>query len=378
MRTTSFSLNLAHPEQNVRKRDSVLQHAKHDADTVRRDEYATHLSLGFYSHATDLNSQAFTTLAYLNPNLTSLRLDFCGRIDDDALSVFTRSLPHLTRIELLGPFLVHPSAWAAFFEAHPCLEAFLITQSPRFDLECIKALVANCGEQLKELRLKEIGKMDDAFLEEIAKVKKLTSLDISDPSHSCSQDTVIDLLSAVGSALVHLNLSKHNLLTDEFLEQGLKPHTRVLESLVLSHLPELTDKGVSDFFSTWTENPPLVSLDLSRNPALASDALVSVLKHSGEKLQVLDINGWKGVGEAALRDVARLGKQLRRVDVGWCREMDDFIAKAWMEEGVDSKGRVRGCDKLEELKVWGCNKITERCPRKVSAPVVESWPVIGG
>jgi DNA repair protein RAD7 len=69
------------------------------------------------------------TLALHNANLTSLRLDFCGGLDDASFKVFSTSLSSLQRLELLGPFLVRTAAWQAFFESHPKLEAFLITQS---------------------------------------------------------------------------------------------------------------------------------------------------------------------------------------------------------------------------------------------------------
>ncbi|KAF6758322.1 hypothetical protein DFP72DRAFT_1106852 [Ephemerocybe angulata] len=138
-----------------------------------------------------LTSSALESLVYMNPNLTSLRLDFCGQLDDKSFKLFITSLPALQRIELLGPFLVRAPSWKAFARAHPNLEGFLINQSPRFDLECMHALVTYC-RGLKALRLREIGKMSDAFLEEIGDLgpEALTYLDLSCPSESCS-DTAI-------------------------------------------------------------------------------------------------------------------------------------------------------------------------------------------
>ena len=314
---------------------------------------------------TDLPSPALESLAYLNANLTSLRLDFCGLLDDAAFKVFSTSLPALTRIELLGPFLVRSEAWQTFFKAHPILEGFLITQSPRFDVACAKSLVQHCPD-LKELRLKEIGKMSDEFIEEIMELGVgLTYLDISDPTHSCSDDTLIGMLSVFGAELTYLNLSKHRLISDRFLSDGLAEYTQHLDSLLLSHLPELTDKGVADFFGGWKGRPPLRLLELARNHELGCDALEAIMKHSGKRLEELNINGWKEVGEDALRAIGRRGVELRRIDVSWCREMDDFIMKAWFE-GEDVRGvRKGGCMKVKEIKVWGCNKITKWCQKKV-------------
>lgn len=288
-------------------------------------------------------------------------------MDNTVISAWCTALPSLRRLELLGPFLVRVPAWKSFFESHPQLEGFLITQSPRFDLECMSSLVDNC-KGLKELRLKEVGKMEDGFLECLKKLKSgLTYLDLSDPTISLSEEAVIGLMSAIGSTLTHLNLSKNDLLTDTFLNEGLKPHVHELTSLTLSNLPALTDEGVAEFFEHWGDSNeqmkaslPLTSLDLSRNHVLSSAALAALLAHSGSVLHHLNINGWKFTSEAALSEIATRASSLRSLDVGWCREMNDFVMKDVMEK----------CERLKEVKAWGCNKLTERCPRKVSTVYV--------
>ncbi|KAF5386700.1 hypothetical protein D9615_002106 [Tricholomella constricta] len=329
--------------------------------------------------ATNLPSPALTTLIHLNPNLTSLRLDFCGHLDDTCFATLSSSLPALTSLELLGPFLVRPPAWIAFFAAHPTLKAFKITQSPRFDLACMQALTAHCAPTLTALRLRELGKLDDAFLEAMHAFPHLEELDLGDPGEStaCSGEALAALLGELAETLRVLDLSRHGLLSDEALRRGLGSARRV-EALLLMHVPLLTDEGVAAFFGEW-ENAPLRRVEMSRNHALGSEALVALLRHSGKRLEVLGINGWGGVEEEALKMVGRLGVELRKLDVGWVREVDDFVVKSWIEgeaegEGVvvDARGgqkrimRGGGCQRLCEVKVWGCNKITERCPRKAS------------
>jgi len=278
------------------------------------------------------------------------------------MTAWCTALPSLTQLELLGPFLVRVPAWISFFESHPQLERFLITQSPRFDIECIKALVRNC-KGLKDLRLREIQNMEDGFATSLKELKKsLVSLDLSSPSVSLSEAALIGLMKAVGPTLAHLDLSGHDLITDAFLREGIKPHARALRSLTLSKIPELTDEGVAEFFDTWAvvpkskkANPPLTSLDLSRNDGLSSDALIAVLAHSGSALHHLNINGWKSTSEEALNQIARSAKFLRSLDVGWCREVNDFVIKELMTE----------CECIKEVKAWGCNRLTEYCPSKV-------------
>ncbi|KAF8647400.1 hypothetical protein AX16_006742 [Volvariella volvacea WC 439] len=394
---------------------------------------ATNTSLTFHD-ATSLPSSALCSLAYLNPNLTSLRLDFCGQIDDAAISTFSSSLPGLVRIELLGPFLVRAPAWQNFFASHPMLEGFLITQSPRFDLDCVKALVQHCGPTLTELRLREVGKMDDAFIAELTtlgsvsgttdkkgkgkgkqKAKQgepiLRYLDLGEPGASCSEPALVGLMQSLGPSLTSLDLSRHNALTDDFLFDGVLPNVTQLTSLSLCNVPDLTDQGVARFFDQWIgKNTGLIEIRLSRNHLLGSQALKGILKHSGRMLEVLEIDGWKDVGEDVLRLVAKYAKELREVDVGWCRAMDDFVVKAWlygeddgntasvqekpqarvkdpededamdvdadagenkeepyrvvMDERVEEDGKKGGCEKLKHLKVWGCNRVTANCPRR--------------
>ncbi|KAG6883917.1 hypothetical protein C0993_002851 [Termitomyces sp. T159_Od127] len=341
--------------------------------------------------ATNLPSPALETLVLLNPNLTSLRLDFCGHMDDKAISVLSSSLPSLKHVELLGPFLVRSAAWVTFFESHPTLETFKITQSPRFDIEAMLALKKHCTSTLTALRLREIGAMSDAFLDAIGNFKKIEELDIADPgkTNECAAEALQGVLSALSGTLRSLDLSRHEQVTDSVLTEGLVG-TCYLEELVVQNAPLLTDSGVAEFFGTW-KNQPLRRIDMGRNHNLGSAALVALLKHSGEKLEELGINGWGSVEAQALKLLGRLGGELRKLDVGWVREVDDFLVKEWMEgdaeedlESGKKKARKQeavrsaGCTRLFEVKVWGCNKITAKCLKKkgVSIHGVESHTAV--
>jgi DNA repair protein RAD7 len=173
-------------------------------------------------------------------------------------------------------------------------------------------------------------------------------------------------MSTVGEGLTYLDLSGHTFITDTFLVDGIKANARVLTELMLSNVPSLTDEGVAEFFDTWAvkdeedesslSNPPLRQLDLSRNNLLSSSALVAILSHSGKTLTHLNINGWKATSAESLNQIATRAKELKCLDIGWCREMDDFIMKAIMEK----------CEKVRDIKAFGCNRLTEHCPRKVS------------
>ncbi|KAF7322013.1 Dna dependent atpase [Mycena kentingensis (nom. inval.)] len=366
-------------------------------------------NLRFYD-ATNLNPNAFIALGNLNPNLTSLRLDFCGTLNDEAITSWNTSLPSLVSLELLGPFLVREAAWITFLACHPNMEAFIITQSPRFSLSCLDALLGASANTLRRLGLREVGLLSAAFIQHIidAGLDKLTYLDIAEPSASLADDTIIALLGAVGSTLEHLDLSGHSALTDAILTRGIVAHNMgVLTSLGLAGLTELSDAGVARFFDELKANdaPGLLQLDMARNHELKSAALAALIAHSGATLVELNINGWKEVDVAhdealgGIKTVPRRRRRqqrdeedededlsepasdaeanadnddkdedvemtdprstepalpllasiylLRKLDVGWCRAVDDFVVK----------GVLEGCPALEELKVWGCNRV---------------------
>ncbi|KAG8219151.1 RNI-like protein, partial [Butyriboletus roseoflavus] len=326
--------------------------------------------LRFYD-ATNLTPPALTTLASLNPNLTHLYLDYCGRLTCPVITAFSKSLPHLTHLSLLGPFLVRADAWIEFFSAKPELRSFRIVQSPRFDVECINSLAENCTK-LEELQLKEVGLLDDTFVEPLCALPPLKSLDLSHPGIGILEDGWLEILERHGPTLGSFDPSWHDGFTDVVLENGIRKHARVITSLTLEGLSSLSNNGVAHFFENWnnpctrdsedcesgmevdyeddpeafTPNPPLRIVSLARNRALSSATLTALLTHSASSLVSLNLNG---LGPISSESLGRLKDALdvRWLDVSWCRELDDFMMK----------DVVSSASKLGEVRVWGCNRV---------------------
>jgi len=122
----------------------------------------------------------------------------------------------------------------------------------------------------------------------------------------------------------------------------------------MAALEELTDEKIGQFFLEWEKNSGLTSVDLSRNHTLSSLALNAVLKHSGSHLKSLNINGWKATSNESLTMIAELAAGLSKIDVGWCREVDDFT----LANIQDS------CEDLKDLSCWGCNRVTAAARRR--------------
>jgi DNA repair protein RAD7 len=165
---------------------------------------------------------------------------------------------------------------------------------------------------------------------------------------------MIALLEKCGDRLTHLDLSNHIELGDDFLKYGLQEYAPNIVSLRLDNLPALTDEGVAMFFRAWLPSV-LATLSIARAPNVGTQALPALLDSAGSTLSTLSINAWRETTAEALEGISS-ARELRVLDVGWNRAVDNFVIKAIMD----------GCPKLEEIKCYGCNRVTANCPRKVS------------
>ena len=346
----------------------------------------------------DLLPDAYQVMANLNPQLERLHLHCCGQIDSSVLQYWAKptTFRSLVRLELFAPYLVRVEAWQTFLISKgPQLTGFLITNSPRFDEACMLTLAQKCTK-LEELKLSELGKLKDSWLEYIHGLTLLRSLSLSRPAESLTDGPVVELLSIVGARLEHLDLSGNDELTDVLLRDGIGKNCTSLQSLALSGVTQLTDEGAAAFFKQWKQdegtvymmentedwmdvdrpvtNRPLSSIDLSQNPELGTDALLALLLHSGPDLLKLSINGWRSTEEESLGAIAKYAPKLEELDVGWCREVDDFVVgKLLGMSQKDEDRRSAGCVNLKVLRLHGCNRVTDACPTRVS----NRWPLYG-
>jgi DNA repair protein RAD7 len=287
-------------------------------------------------------------MANLCPNLESLCLHLCGQITTDAIIYWGKTLHELRHLELFGPFLVRKDGWISFFESVGArLESFLITQSPRIDLETIEAMIKHCPN-IAHLRLAEIGQMSDVLLGPLAQLNKLISLELSSPGSPLSDDAVIDLIKAVGPRLERLNLSDTT-VSDAVLP-AIAKFCPNLRSLSLNNL-DFADEGVSAFFTAVSSQhrPGFQWLEIEKGHHLHGTSLRAIIAHSGKTLEHLSIMGWKEVENEALQTLRRCDK-LERLNIGWCRAVTDFTMKDILE----------GCESIKEVRVWG--ELVEICP----------------
>lgn len=279
---------------------------------------------------TNIDPQGFLVLANLCPSLTSLTLNLCGQLSDDSLVSFATKLLSLKRIELLGPFLVRKPAWIEFLtEVGPRLEGFLVRQSPRLDDECIETLVRSSGGSLRELRLSEMGKMDESWLGHLARLRGLTSLDLSYPLIPLPAESTAfrELIAAVGPGLTALNLAGQSNLTSADLLATLPANLPNLTRLDLTLLDLITNEEMVAVLTAWAEagNVGLESAKIGKAHLLLGPTLDALVALAGESLQELEISGWKDLEEASLKALGHNCPGLTRLDIGWCSECRDQL-----------------------------------------------------
>jgi DNA repair protein RAD7 len=309
--------------------------------------------------ASRLEPAAFHTLIALNPNLQQLRLDYCRGVDSTVLPHFATDLTHLTHLELYGAFLARAPAFIQFFnEIGSRLENFLLSHSPRLDFDCCQAMVQNCAESLTELRLSNVGKLDDSWLPLLHRCTSLKRLELSYPGGEASltNEPIIELLCVIGQGLEYLDLSGHSLLTEDVLLGGVIPSVPYLKTLKMSDTPLLTDAGVYEFFTKYNKQAEIECMEMRHNPLLSTDSLSAFLERTASiVVRELIINGWKETNEEACNLIPTSCPELRKLDIGFVRSVDDYLIKAILD----------GCSKIEEISCFGCNRVTEACPRKV-------------
>ncbi|RPB28811.1 RNI-like protein [Terfezia boudieri ATCC MYA-4762] len=284
------------------------------------------------------------------PTLRYLMLRFCGSMTDEVLSYYSTQLTELKGIELGGPFLVTKPCYMQFFEARGFqLEELTITDTFRVDADVISSLVDNCPN-LKELRLRQIVKLDSQAVRLLTALANLKVLEISDPGEDLQDGAVIDVLNSIGSGLRELDLSGCMLLTDQTLFAVRQCCPR-LNTFSLTEADDVTDEGVAQLFRNWDINPGLQYANLSRLRKLTYFGIEAILEHSGRTLEVLNLNScplqpdawdfwWHGGTKL---------ERLRSLDIGFVRSVNDAVVEKLCEV----------CPDLGELKVWGANHITE-------------------
>ncbi|KAJ2882955.1 UV-damaged DNA-binding protein rad7, partial [Coemansia aciculifera] len=222
---------------------------------------------------TRLASDALKRIVEMAPNVRTLALEYCGRLDDGVLGTFGPGLEHLASVRLEGAFLVSDVAWAVFLrECGPRLRSFHV-RFAGFGAKAMRALVTHC-EALEDLRVSECTDFDDACLAMLAPplteteeelqeherlvrdggalpvaawrpLSRVNCLDVGRPHLPMTSSTALRVVATLGPILQVLDLSGFRDIDDDFLRRGLEPHCSSSSSLGLRELGLAECNGIS-------------------------------------------------------------------------------------------------------------------------------------
>ncbi|KAF9101996.1 hypothetical protein BGX27_011232 [Mortierella sp. AM989] len=328
-------------------------------NTVQLFLDSRHTDLSLYD-CTDITSTGLVNIAQFCPNLRSLKLKFCGRIDNTVMEYYTEHLTHLSSFSLIGPILITEATYIKFFEAMgDKFEKFELKHSSRFSLKALKALCENCPN-LTHLRLGDCNLMDDEWMEVIANLTKLRSLRIRNPERDrVTTQPVVKLIQAVGSGLEELELKGCVGLEDPVLVDAIRPSCVRLDRLNISGCEELTTEAIENLFKDWTNNRGLNYVNLENCIMLSDEALKAITSHSAETLEILNIKGLDELTKESLLTIARC-ENLTSLDASWCRAMDDDVMSQLVEKAP----------RLTKVNVWGNHRLTECCPSRKGMKII--------
>ncbi|KAJ2444148.1 UV-damaged DNA-binding protein rad7, partial [Coemansia sp. RSA 2424] len=361
---------------------------------------------------TRLAREALARIVDLAPNVQTLALEYCGRLDGGVLGAFGAGLAQLARVRLDGAFLVADAAWARFFrDAGPRLRSFHV-RFAGFGAAAMRALATHC-ERLEDLRVSECTDFGDDCLAMLAAplteteealqeperllrdapttgagealkeperllrdaplairspplavaawrpLAHLHGLDLARPHLPMASATATRVVATLGSALRTLDLSGFKDIDDAFLQRGLAllASSQHLRELGLAECNSISAPALAQFFAqgaATTLGRGLERLSLGRCYMLTDAVIEAVVRHSGCSLRSLDLNSVDDhLSEEGLLALAGC-PHLEDVDLSWVRCTSDAVLEKVLG----------GCGRLAKITVYGCPEVTIFAPTR--------------
>lgn len=221
---------------------------------------------------------------------------------------------------------------------------------------------------------RQLAKLDDDALGLLHSLTSLRSLDISRAGldgRALSDAAVIKLLEHVGDGLETLVLNDNERLTEATILEGIRPYCRrSLRHLGIAGLTEVKGVGVAGLFVDWKakadedvaagqEAPAsLTTLNAHRCWDIDDAGVEAIIAHSGSTLRSLDLNSCDQITSAGLAHLTR-ATDLQILDLSMIRATDDFVLKDLLDR----------LPALQRIAVFGCNRVTDACPRRAGCVI---------
>ena len=279
----------------------------------------------------------------------------------------------IKQLQLGATNLIGDDIWRTLFkDLGPQLESLKLSElNDSFNNEVVAEMAQHC-RQLQRLKLRTCLKLHEPSLQSISSMITLEHVTLA-IGQDASSEVLVALIQNLGPSLKTLCLETYAEADDDVLG-AIHTNCAKLSKLRLTGSSICSDGGFANLFTDW-ENPPLPYIDLSDNrdldygnpdgPAespigLGSEGFRAMMKHSGSRLERLNIHSCRHISHEALSEVfdGRLQYPLLRdIDLSFVTVVDDFIMT----------GIFKSCPKLAKLAVFACFKARDaRIPAGVA------------
>lgn len=338
------------------------------------------LKLFLQSHHTELNiydcahleTDDFYQILKSKPELTKLNIRFVTPMKDPVFYYMMEKNKGIRDLHLDSPNLVTNECWRQVFTTiGPRLESLkLWNLNAAFDDKTAEIMCENCTV-LERLKLKYLSKVGNTGLRAISSLRALRHLSLCF-SEEIASESLIEMISSVGSNLHSLSLEDFKLFEDSLL-QCIHEHCHQLIKLRLTNNSICSDKALATLFRGWA-NPALKFVDFhglrnvdrsnrqgpSEPIGLASDGFIALMEHSGRSIISLNVASCRHISRGAYETVFDEDKSypyLRHIDVSFNEAVDDYIVQRLF----------RCCHSLRKIVVFGCFKIRDlKVPRGIA------------
>lgn len=293
------------------------------------------------------------------PNLEKVNIRVANQLKNAVMEYMIERNTKVKYIELDTTNLISDENWRKLFKARgDALEKLKLSNLDNsLDDESIEILAKHCPN-LRKLALKEVWKNGEGTLDAIGTMENLEQVAL-DFIKDTNPENLVKMIEKRGSKLRTLDLYGFKESDDSFLDM-VHSQCKVLKKFRFNENAVCTDKGFTNLFTDWS-NPPLISIDFSSNRCLdnvnpngpeepiglASEGFKAMMKHSGQKLEKLDIHSCRHVSHAAWDEVFQEGTRypnLKELDVSFHAVMDDYLM-----------GRIfQSCPSLTKVVAFGC------------------------
>lgn len=255
--------------------------------------------------------------------LEVLQLDQCGRVITEytLLSTLAKSpscLSRLISLSLTGACRLTDKGLQLLVSSATALRSINLSQCSLLTYASLNILADSFGSILKELYLDDCILIDAALiLSALKQLKQLEVLSLAGVPTVCDK-FIKSYIIACGQNIKELVLKDCINLTDASMKV-IATHCPGLQALDLMNLWKLTDLTIGYLTNSCQA---LRILNLCRNP-FSDEAIAAFLEMTGKSLEELSLNNIKKVGQQTTLSLANNAKNLHTLDLSWCRNLTD-------------------------------------------------------